>query len=85
MHLKISTLAAIAVLMGAPVAAMAESGTISHSNSAKKNAPGQLQKTPGQARYFAPGQRQTHPGQASQFAPGHEKHRTTTGAGWRDH
>ena len=79
MHIKMVA-AAAALLIGAPVA-MAQSGTMSNSNSASKFAPGHLQKTPGQARQFAPGHRQKSPGQASQFAPGHEKHRTTTGSG----
>jgi hypothetical protein len=82
MHMKITTLAAAALLLGVPVA-MAQSGTMSNTNSASKFAPGQRQNSPGQAREFAPGQRQKHPGQASQFAPGHEKNRTTTGAGGR--
>jgi len=80
MPMKITTLAAAALLLGASVA-MAQSATMSHSNSASRYAPGHLQKTPGQARMFAPGHRQRYPGQASRFAPGHEKHRTTTGAG----
>jgi hypothetical protein len=84
MKMKITTVAVAALLLGAPVA-MAESGTMNNSNSASKFAPGQRQKSPGQARQFAPGQRQKHPGQASQFAPGHEKkqNHTTTGAGGR--
>jgi hypothetical protein len=84
MHIKVTTLAAAAVLLGAPVA-IAQSGTMSNTNSASKYAPGQRQTTPGQARDFAPGQRQKHPGQASQFAPGHEKNKSTTGAGARMH
>jgi hypothetical protein len=80
MHIKITTLAAAALLLGAPVLA-AHSETMNNSNSASKYAPGHLQKKPGQAQQFAPGQRQRYPGQARQFAPGHEKQRTTTGAG----
>ena len=80
MHLKITTLAAAALLLGVPVVA-AHSATMSNSNSASRYAPGHLQKTPGQAQQFAPGHRQKYPGQARQFAPGHEKQRTTTGAG----
>jgi hypothetical protein len=80
MHRKITTLATAALLLAAPVA-MAQSGTMSNSNSASKYAPGHLQKKPGQASQFAPGQRQRYPGQASQFAPGHEKNRATTGSG----
>jgi hypothetical protein len=83
MHRKITTLAVAALLIAAPVAAVAQSGTTSNTNSASRYAPGHLQKTPGQARDFAPGQRQKYPGHARQFAPGHEKNRTTTGAGRR--
>ena len=80
MRMKITALAAAALLLGVPVA-MAQSGNMSNTNSASKYAPGQRQHSPGQAREFAPGQRQKYPGQASQFAPGHEKNRSTTGAG----
>ena len=79
MYRTMTTLAAAALLLGAPVA-MAQSG-MSNSHSASKYAPGHLQKRPGQASQFAPGHRQRYPGQASRFAPGHEKNRTTTGAG----
>jgi Rieske Fe-S protein len=37
---------------------------------AKKAAPGQMQKKPGDAKKFAPGQKQKKPGQAKNFAPG---------------
>ena len=81
MNIKITALAAAALLFAAPVA-MAESN---NANSASRYAPGQKQKSPGGATQFAPGQRQTHPGQASQFAPGHLKNNpnahTTTGMG----
>ena len=80
MRIRLTTLAAAVLLLGAPIA-MAQSGTMSNSNSASKYSPGHLQKHPGQAQQFAPGQRQRYPGQARQFAPGHEKNRTTTGAG----
>ncbi len=84
MHTKITTLAAAALLLGAPVA-MAQSRTMSNPNSASKYAPGQRQKSPGQAQEFAPGQRQNSPGQASQYAPGHEKNHMTTGTAGRMH
>jgi len=79
--MKIVTLTAAVLLLGAPVAMAAQSGTMSNPNSASKYAPGQMQKKPVQAKQFAPGQRQTYPGQARQYAPGHEKKRTTTGSG----
>jgi ABC-type oligopeptide transport system substrate-binding subunit len=83
MNIKITALAAAALLLAAPLA-MAESNNV---NSASKYAPGQKQKSPGGATEFAPGQRQTYPGQASQFAPGHLKNNPnnhmTTGTGGR--
>jgi hypothetical protein len=83
MHMKVTTLAAAAVLIGSSAVGMAEmsSNNPNNPNSARKYAPGQLQKHPGQARVFAPGQRQKSPGQASEFAPGHEKNKATTGSG----
>jgi hypothetical protein len=75
--MKIAILTA-AVLAMAPSLAMAQASD----NSAKRYAPGQLQKNPGDAKKYAPGQRQKEPGQAKKYAPGQrQKHPETTGRG----
>jgi hypothetical protein len=79
-HMKVTALAAAALLIGSSAVGMAQTSS-NNSNSARIDAPGQMQKSPGQAREFAPGQRQNSPGQASEFAPGHEKNKATTGSG----
>jgi hypothetical protein len=64
-------------ILTAVVLAMA--GSVAMAGSAKRYAPGQLQKNPGDAKKYAPGQRQKEPGQAKTLAPGQQQKKETTG------